>query len=915
MKRCIVILAVVAYMLPSLAFADAGYALQFDGVNDFVQVPYNSSLEPANSLTIEAWLDPTGYDSYVSVPIVLKQGDHNNPYGLYVYSSRNDLAFILTTEAGRVNIFVDIDPYLNGWIHMAGVYDGSFMKLYVNGNVVDSSEHTGNINYYSHANLHIGEDEGHYWHSQIDELRVWDIARTGDEIAAAMHSSLNGDEEGLVGYWRLDEGSGDIASDSSPYGNDGQLGTLNGPDGSDPTWVVSTVPFYRTWHVSVDGDDVNGDGSEENPFATIQHGIDMASDGDTVLVWPGTYTGEGNRSISPEGKSIIIKSAFGAESTIIDVEGHPYGFYFVYPPENSNTIVNGFTINNAYCGFWLTGSYNELQGLNISNCTTGLMCNASSSTILDCEFSNNIKGIDWEGFNFTFILRCFFIDNEIGVWRHRQGSCQGDQSPIDSCTFEGNSIAIQSCCMLSNSIIRDGEYGIYVPWPMDAILSNCILENIYGIVLNAGSPADKRDMPDSIRERISMEYYGPGFAVFNSIIRNNPGQVAVVGTDYREDVRTLILNNCQIYGNGGGIGGNGKLTIANCDYMDNAAGIDFSPTGNINISGSSFQNNNDDALNIFGWLDNIFGVNIEKSIFANNRGRGMYIDVGYSEEFIINGCTFAQNDDGGITVQGFYNSDSLKIDNSIMMDNGSFGIEVLDSPECILVSYCDNYGNSGGNYFGLPDQTGQNGNISEDPLFIDPDNGNYQLQCASPCVDTGDPDVFDPDGTRSDMGAFYLPHYYTPTETGIIAPPNGSVADSLTWLTWLESTDEDTSCNIVSYRLQIDEDPNFESPEVNVDTLPASGPLLEETISYRILSLPGWLNLLVDSTYFWRVGSVDEIGDTSAWTPGPNYFIYTFPTPVPTLSEWGMIILGLLLLATGTVAVIRRRKEAFANER
>ena len=51
--------------------------------------------------------------------------------------------------------------------------------------------------------------------------------------------------------------------------------------------------------------------------------------------------------------------------------------------------------------------------------------------------------------------------------------------------------------------------------------------------------------------------------------------------------------------------------------------------------------------------------------------------------------------------------------------------------------------------------TSGTGNINADPLFVDPENGDYRLQAASPCIDAGDPDSpLDPDGTRADMGAF-----------------------------------------------------------------------------------------------------------------------------------------------------------------
>lgn len=50
------------------------------------------------------------------------------------------------------------------------------------------------------------------------------------------------------------------------------------------------------------------------------------------------------------------------------------------------------------------------------------------------------------------------------------------------------------------------------------------------------------------------------------------------------------------------------------------------------------------------------------------------------------------------------------------------------------------------------------GNFDLDPLFVDPTNGDYHLQPGSPCVDAGAPQApLDPDGTRADVGAFYLP--------------------------------------------------------------------------------------------------------------------------------------------------------------
>jgi hypothetical protein len=77
------------------------------------------------------------------------------------------------------------------------------------------------------------------WHGLIDEARIWNIARTQEEIQDAMNRTLHADEinsGNLVGYWNFDDGSGD---DLSPYGNHG---TLMG----DAEIIESDSPFRGT---------------------------------------------------------------------------------------------------------------------------------------------------------------------------------------------------------------------------------------------------------------------------------------------------------------------------------------------------------------------------------------------------------------------------------------------------------------------------------------------------------------------------------------------------------------------------------------------------------------------------------------------------------------------------------------------
>jgi len=73
---------------------------------------------------------------------------------------------------------------------------------------------------------------GNLFNGTIDEIRIWNVARTEEGIRANMCKKLTGSESGLIGYWRLDEGSGTTANDATSNDNHGTL--INSP-----SWVWS----------------------------------------------------------------------------------------------------------------------------------------------------------------------------------------------------------------------------------------------------------------------------------------------------------------------------------------------------------------------------------------------------------------------------------------------------------------------------------------------------------------------------------------------------------------------------------------------------------------------------------------------------------------------------------------------------
>jgi hypothetical protein len=72
---------------------------------------------------------------------------------------------------------------------------------------------------------------------EMDEVRVWNTARSEAEIQANRDRRLAGDEPGLVAYWNFDEGEGQVVSDVTTNRNHGRLGSSEAADGNDPVWV------------------------------------------------------------------------------------------------------------------------------------------------------------------------------------------------------------------------------------------------------------------------------------------------------------------------------------------------------------------------------------------------------------------------------------------------------------------------------------------------------------------------------------------------------------------------------------------------------------------------------------------------------------------------------------------------------
>ncbi len=106
---------------------------------------------------------------------------------------------------------------------------------------------------------------------------------------------------------------------------------------------------------------------------TIQEGISAAESGDTVLVYPGTYSGPLNRDTDFGGAKVVLRGVAGPELTVIDCEHAGRAFLF-QSGEEPTTIVEGFTITGG------RGRYGD---------GGAILCEDSSPTIRSCVFEAN----------------------------------------------------------------------------------------------------------------------------------------------------------------------------------------------------------------------------------------------------------------------------------------------------------------------------------------------------------------------------------------------------------------------------------------------------------------------------------------------------------------------------------------------
>jgi len=531
--------------------------------------------------------------------------------------------------------------------------------------------------------------------------------------------------------------------------------------------------------------------SVPDDYGTIQEGIDASSDGDTVLVQPGTYV----ENINFNGHNIVLGSLFltteddfYVTSTIIN--GSSVGSVItIENNEDSTTMIIGFTIINGhahegagiYCKSNIkifnniiteneAGRYYEYPGYG-----AGIYCEYSNPIIMGNIIYKN-TAIGWGtdgrpvpgfgagilcGSSEAMIINNIIYGNYLSIGSGGGIHCSESNPVIKNniimsnesgeISLDENSTPEITYCDIRNGWVGEGnidEDPLFID-PLNYSFNVCSQSPC----IDTGDPAIID--PDNSRSDIGLYYQDHSDCVFGNV-----WHVAITGSDslgngspqspYRTIQHSIntALHNDTIFINNGNYEENVGITYKKIHLVSN-----YINTGNaVDIASTVIYGNFEEALVTIEHCDSavsITGITLRDGrsdgIMCSNSSfsvsssaiiscSGAGIKGAWSYPYSISGCIIYGN--AGTGVRG-----EAVINNSIIWGN---------SPEThgydIEATYSDIRGGVEGE-----------GNIDSDPLFVDPFT-TLNVFSQSPCIDAGDPSITDPDSTISDIGIFYPDH-------------------------------------------------------------------------------------------------------------------------------------------------------------
>ena len=635
-------------------------ALQLDGVDDYVDCGNDDRLNITDEITLAVWVKTNDSGNGQFNPYVSKG---NQSYGLK-HQDSNNIEFVIYDDWWYY-VWFSVDTSFNDdWHHLAGTYDGSQLKLYVDGELEANSPYEGSIAG-STFNVNIGrnaEITDRFYDGLIDDVVIFSRALDGTEITDLKNNggaSFIGDPN-LSALWELDESSGVTAYDSSGNGIDGSL------EPSSPLWQPA-------------GGQLDGalefDGFNDCVFIPNESRFDITNQV-TVSAWIKVNAFERDwQSVVTKGDSAwrlhrlrdtnsiafhcnLYPDSWGAEGSINVNNGQWHHVAGVYDETQAYLYVDGVLDNSeAAVGLIGTNDYPVMIGENaeqpgrfwngliddvrIYTCALGpseVYQLYSNICYVDADAIGNNNGSSWtDAFNYLQDALAAqaktLCEIRVAQGTYKPDANSSNQSGDRAATFQ----------LINGVILKGGYAGIGQP---DPNARDC---DLYETTLsgNINTPGDDTDNCYHVvtSSECDLNTVLEGFTITGGYANGSFPHDS--GAGMLNSGSSPAVTNCTFTSNTASSNGGGMLnyynsnpTVTNCTFTGNT--VSNSGGGMYNYSGSD--------------------PNVTNCIFTGNQaewGGGM---LNYNSNPELTDCTFTSNtasSNGGGMLNGYLSSPTV----------------------------------------------------------------------------------------------------------------------------------------------------------------------------------------------------------------------------------------------------------------
>lgn len=369
---------------PSPAFFGPKNCLTFNGTDEMITFSPNPSF--TDPITIEAWVKTTSNEEANN--IICWGRNSGGTDNVQFRTDVGKLEFGMDPGGSWQRVISTQSVNTENWVHVAVVKSGSNVTLYINGVVDGFTDAMSNSVTVDRMEIAKYYNAANYFSGSIDEVRIWNTARSKDEIRANMYHTLTGSESGLVAYYNFDNASGTTLQDVS--GSTYYEGTLLEMDNGN--WANSTAfnSWLNTNSTAWATDENWSDGGV--PTSTDNVGIDNYSGSSPACSGSPTI----NNLVVGSSAGMTLASGFTINGNLflndgIDLNGQTITLGSSATLYEDNGLISGSTGTITTTRDLSTISADDVAGLGATITTTA---NMGSTTIIRGHGTSGINGLD-----------------------------------------------------------------------------------------------------------------------------------------------------------------------------------------------------------------------------------------------------------------------------------------------------------------------------------------------------------------------------------------------------------------------------------------------------------------------------------------------------------------------------------------